>query len=100
MALLIVAQFCVLTHHATIRWCLEDWAMDIVLAIERTIGEREPWASHVRRASDIMKQEPALRTPQWMHGNDQLVLRDQGMDQSTSGNSRYMALFPTTVTIS
>ena len=99
MALLIVAQFCVLTYHATIRWCLEDWAKNIFIVIEKTIGEREPWNSHVRRASNIMKQEPALQLPQWMHGNDQLVLRKQGLDQSTTGDSHYTAMFPTDMTV-
>ena len=58
IALFILANYCILLHHAGTRWCLQGWAMHVLNAVKDSIGEE--WLPRLQWVEEAMSISPLL----------------------------------------
>ena len=61
LALVVLAHYCVIFHHATTRWCLKGWAEKVFYAIKASLDQS--WAQHLDWGTEAIEVEPQLRFP-------------------------------------
>ena len=61
MALVILAHYCVIFHHATTRWCLKGWAEKVFYAIKASLDQS--WTQYLDWGTEAIEVEPQLRFP-------------------------------------